>query len=102
MGMNDIIRQSANTVRSLCDEHKVRTLYVFGSVLTPDFRDESDIDLLVDFDAATIPDYADNFFAFKHALEQTWGRRVDLVEDKAIRNPIFRSNVDRTKTIIYG
>ena len=43
-----------------------------------------------------------NYFDLKYALEDTMGRDVDLVEEKAIRNPIFRRNIDRTKMKIYG
>ena len=42
------------------------------------------------------------YFNFKSSLESELGRSVDLVEDKSIRNPIFRHNVDRTKVPLYG
>ena len=60
------------------------------------------IDFLVHFNTADISDYVTNFFSLKHSLESELGRPVDLVEDKSIRNPIFRNNVDRTKVPIYG
>ena len=36
-------------INALCADHKVRTLYAFGSALTPNFNSKSDIDLIVDF-----------------------------------------------------
>jgi hypothetical protein len=100
--MNQIITDSFDKITALCERHRVLSLYVFGSVLTPSFNSDSDIDFLVHFNTDAIPDYVTNYFSFKHSLESELGRPVDLVEDKSIRNPIFRHNVDRTKVPIYG
>lgn len=86
----------------LCKKHKVKSLYAFGSVLTPKFNADSDIDLLVDFNAIAAEDYFDNYYSLKESLENIFQREVDLVEDKGIRNNVFRRVVDRTKQIIYG
>lgn len=102
MLMNQIITDSFDQITALCKQHSVMSLYVFGSVLTPGFNPASDIDFLVHFNTAEIPDYVTNYFSFKHSLESELGRPVDLVEDKSIRNPVFRNNVDRTKVSIYG
>jgi len=48
-----------------------------------------------------ILEYADNYFDFKEKLEKLLGREVDLLENQAIRNPIFRKILDRDKKIIY-
>lgn len=91
-------------ILELCRKYKVKTLYAFGSVLTPKFNVNSDIDLLVRFNKDEIPlsDYADNFFDFQFALEDIFGRKVDLVCEDAIKNPYFRQEVDATKQYIYG
>lgn len=86
----------------LCKKHRVKSLYAFGSVLTPKFNSDSDIDLLVDFNAIAAEDYFDNYYSLKESLENIFQREVDLVEDKGIRNNVFRRVVDRTKQIIYG
>lgn len=87
---------------SLCKKHKVKKLFAFGSVLTNRFTDKSDIDLVVDFDYVSLEDYADNYFDLKYALENLFSREVDLLEDKAIRNPYLKENVDATKIQLYG
>lgn len=97
-----IIEQNIEMILSLCETHKVRMLSVFGSVLTDRFNDESDIDFVVDFATMDIADYADNYLDMQMSLSQLLGREVDLLEDKAIRNPILRQNIDRTKQVIYG
>ena len=97
-----LIERNIDGIKRLCNDHAVAKLSVFGSVLTDQFNDDSDIDFLVSFDNVPIEDYADNYLQLSMALSQLLGREIDLVEDKAIRNPIFRSNVDRTKVQIYG
>ena len=100
--MNQIITDSVDKIVALCERHRVLSLYVFGSVLTPSFNANSDIDFLVHFNTAEIADYVTNYFSLKHSLESELGRPVDLVEDQSIRNPIFRHNVDKTKVPLYG
>ncbi len=100
--MNQIITDSFDKIVALCERHRVLSLYVFGSVLTPNFNPNSDIDFLVHFNTADIADYVTNYFSLKHSLESELGRPVDLVEDQSIRNPIFRHNVDKTKVPLYG
>ena len=100
--MNEILKHAHPYITTLCRKHGVKNLYVFGSVLTTSFSDKSDVDFLVEFDTDKIPDYFTNFFDLKYALEDTMGRDVDLVEEKAIRNPIFKRNIERTKMKIYG
>lgn len=97
-----LIERNIDGIKRLCDIYAVAQLSVFGSVLTEKFNDESDIDFLVSFDAVPVENYADNYLQLSMALEELLGREIDLVEDKAIRNPVFRSNVDRTKVQIYG
>lgn len=82
----------------------VRKLWVFGSILTNRFNDKSDVDLCVDFDKSRIDifDYADNFFDFQYALEEIFGRKVDITEDGAVKNPYFRQELNKTRRLIYG
>ncbi|MBK8521410.1 MAG: nucleotidyltransferase domain-containing protein [Chitinophagaceae bacterium] len=89
-------------IRMLCSTHKVKQLYAFGSVLTNKFNNESDVDLVVDFDPIDIAQYADNYFAFKFSLQKILNRPVDLLEEKAIKNPYFRQNLNRQRQLIYG
>lgn len=91
---------------ALCKKYKVAKLWVFGSILTPRFNDQSDVDFSVNFDSDTINreglDWADIFFDFMHELENVLGRRVDLVFDDNVRNKYFRKELDNTKKLIYG
>jgi len=70
--------------------------------LTDRFNNESDIDLIVDFSNIDVEDYADNYFDFKFSLQDILNRTVDLLEEKAIKNPYFKQTVTKQKQLIYG
>jgi predicted nucleotidyltransferase len=91
-----------NSLTNLCRQNKVKALYVFGSVLTSQFSDKSDIDLVVDIDTSEPLEYADNYFNLKFALEDLLKRPIDLLENKSIRNPFMREQIDNTKQLIYA
>ena len=97
----NLIERNINTLIKLCKQHKVKELYIFGSILTPGFNETSDIDFLVQFDNVDILDYFDNYMDLKEKLEKLLGRQIDLLENQAIRNPIFRKVLDRDKKLIY-
>ena len=99
--MNPLNSHALDILR-LCKTYKVKTLYAFGSVLTDKFNSGSDIDLIVEFQPLNVLDYADNYFALKFSLEDILKRPIDLLEDKAIKNPYFRQNIDHQKQLIYG
>lgn len=46
-----LINNNIQKLFFLCKKYKVRKLYAFGSILTPRFNEQSDIDILVDFNA---------------------------------------------------
>jgi|WetSurMetagenome_2_1015567.scaffolds.fasta_scaffold20890_2 uncharacterized protein len=97
----NVVERSIDQIISLCKKHKVSRLYIFGSVLTDRFSDDSDIDFLVEFTHVDVQQYFDNYMDFKEKLEALFKRPVDLVENQAIRNPIFRKVVDRDKRLVY-
>ena len=98
-----LITDNIHRLFALCKRHKVKTLYVFGSILTPRFNDRSDVDLLVDFNSEINHDnYADNFFDLYHALKSLFGRDVDFVDESSVRNPFFKEELEETKYLIYG
>ncbi len=97
-----IIESNISEIASLCSQYKVSNMSVFGSVLTNRFSDDSDIDLLVNFNKEEISDYFDNFFELKYAREALLGRSVDLVEEHNIKNPYLKASIDSSKTLIYG
>lgn len=99
-----LIEINLQRIFDLCRLHKVKTLSVFGSILTDRFNDNSDVDLLVDFEQIDHDkfDYVSNYFDLRDSLEQLFNRKVDLIEEKGLRNKYFIANVNRTKQMIYG
>jgi uncharacterized protein len=97
-----LIDQHKNEIATLCRKYGVASLYVFGSVLSDKFSKESDIDLLVNFSTIDLPRYADNYYDFKFALEATLHHPVDLIEEKALRNPFFKQRIQATRQLLYA
>ncbi len=97
----NIIEKNIDSLISLCKQHKVKELSLFGSILTSKFNKDSDIDMLVQFGNVDTLEYTDNYFNFKEKLEKLLDREIDLLENQAIRNPIFRKILDRDKKIVY-
>jgi uncharacterized protein len=89
-------------IKTLCANHNVKHLYAFGSVLTSAFGDESDVDLIVDFKPIEVALYADNYYDFKFSLQEILKRPIDLLEDKAIKNPLFRESLNLQRKLIYA
>ncbi len=97
-----IIFDNIDQIKALCVAHQVKSLFVFGSVCTSRFDEESDIDFLVSFHPMGFGDYADTYFALADKLELLFHRPVDLITDKSLSNPYFIASVNKTKTQLYG
>ena len=101
--MNEILERNLPALKKMCADYNVKSLYVFGSVLTDRFSEKSDLDFIVSFtDNVPLLDYADNFFDFRDDLSRLLGRRIDLVEESTLSNPYFINEVNHTKQYIYG
>jgi predicted nucleotidyltransferase len=88
-------------IKEICRILSVKSLFAFGSVTRNDFNEESDIDLVVDFDEIDPFKYTDLYFNLKAKLEEILKRPVDLMEERAIRNSLFRQQLENTKVKIY-
>ena len=73
-----------------CRRNYIHKLALFGSILRDDFRPESDIDVLVEFEAGHVPGL--KFFALERELSQLLGRKVDLNTPNFL-SPQFRGRV---------
>lgn len=97
-----ILNRNIEQINRLCSTNTVRSLFAFGSVTTDRFDKDSDIDLVVDIDDQDPISYSDKYFNLKFALEDLLHRKIDLLEEKAIRNPLFKQQVSRTKVLVYA
>jgi len=100
--MHPLIESHRKDIARLCRQHGVHTLEVFGSILSGNFDpDRSDIDLLVEFQPAVANSFT-NFLDLKESLEALFGRPVDLVERRAIRNRRLRYYIEQSKSPVYA
>jgi hypothetical protein len=84
-----------------CQRWHVIEFAVFGSVLRDDFRDDSDIDVLV----TLAPNHGLNLFDWidmQQELEALFNREVDLIDKRGLKNPYRRSEIMNTRQIIYA
>ena len=88
-------------INRLCENHKVRQLFAFGSVLNAEFTKDSDVDLVVDFNTLDPIEYAENYFGLKFALEDLLNRQIDLLEQKALRNKYLAISINKSKKLLY-
>jgi uncharacterized protein len=78
-------------VADFCRKHHIRRLALFGSVLRDDFRPESDVDVLVEFEPTHVPGFF-AFFEMERELSEALGRKVDLNTPNSL-SKYFRARV---------
>ena len=81
-------------IASFCRRHHIRRLALFGSVLRDDFRPDSDVDVLVEFEPGHVPGFG--FFALQEELSELLGRVVDL------HTPRFLSRYFRDEVLAHA
>jgi uncharacterized protein len=95
------IQVSSEQVAEFCARHRIRRLALFGSVLRPDFRPESDVDVLVEFEQGA----AVGFFGLARLEPELssllGGRRVDLRTPQDLSS-YFRDSVVDQSYVIHG
>lgn len=82
-----------------CRRHHIRRLAFFGSVLRDDFKPESDVDVLVEFETGHVPGLS--FFSMEEELGRILGRKVDL-NTPGFLSPHFRDEVLAEAEIGYA
>ncbi len=102
--MLSLTEKQKSNLNSICDKHKVKNLFLFGSATNERFNSNtSDIDLIVEFaDDLELLNYADNYFSILKDLEKLFGKKVDLISYKALRNPVMIEEVEKSKISLYA
>ncbi|MGI8952159.1 MAG: nucleotidyltransferase family protein [Chitinophagaceae bacterium] len=107
--MHSIIENNKEQIIELCKRHHVKELFVFGSAARDkDFSDESDIDILVNFQNLS-PDTNEQVFyivenrdKLEEQLKKVFKRNIDLIEEKNISNKYLRYFINKDKRLLYG
>jgi uncharacterized protein len=102
--MHAEIAQRKEELIALCRRYDVARLEVFGSAARGfDFDPAaSDADFLVEFLGESQLPPLEQFFGLADALEQLLGRRVDLIESGALRNPFILTAISRSRELVYA
>jgi len=92
------IEIAEDTIADFCRRHRIRRLAVFGSILRDDFRPDSDVDVLVEFEPGTRLGL--KFFSIERELAQLFGRTVDLNTPQDLSR-YFRQDILREAQELY-
>lgn len=102
MEVYQAILKKGDFLVDICKSHSVKYLYAFGSATNPNFDpNNSDIDLLVDIDEPDPLTRGEKLLSLWNALEDFFGRRVDLLTESALKNPYLRKSIRATQVLIY-
>jgi predicted nucleotidyltransferase len=85
-------------IARFCEKHHIRKLSLFGSVLREDFRPESDVDVLVEFEADAHVGW--EFVGMQDELSEILGRKVDL-NTAGFLSRHFRQKVLDSAQVLY-
>jgi len=97
-----VLQDRLPEIVTLLKEHKVRRAYAFGSICTPSFNDNSDVDLLISFEESLDPaDKGELWFDLYDRLKIFFHREIDLLTESSLTNPYFIKSLNRTKTALY-
>lgn len=102
--MNAIVKEKIPQLVELCKKYRVVRMYLFGSAARDyDFDPErSDFDFLVAFDSGLEPiDRGENALDLMFALDDLFGREVDLMTEQQLQNPYLIKSIDEDKQLIY-
>ena len=102
--MIKLIQENYDNLVHLCARYNVKNLEVFGSV-TDESRfnvSGSDIDFIVEFLPLEPAVHARNYFGLLRGLHDLFKRDIDLVENRAIKNPYFLESINKNRQQIYA
>lgn len=97
--MIDIERYRAD-LENACREFALQRLDLVGSASRMDFTNDSDVDFLVTFEGNS--ELFKRYFGLKERLESILERTVDLIEERAVKNPYFHAALQKDRVKVYG
>ena len=91
MKINEIINIKHVEFTKLCQTHKVKSIYAFGSSVTNNFDEQnSDIDLLVEINTSDPLERGEQLLQLWDKLEGFFNRKVDVLTPSSIKSPILK------------
>jgi predicted nucleotidyltransferase len=86
----------------LCRRYGVKRLGLFGSVARGEEGAGSDIDFFAEFENPTPEHMADRYFGFITEASRRFGRPVQVLTPRMVRNPFLKRSLERDLMIIHG
>ena len=87
-------------IQAICSDLSLKRLDIVGSATRADFDSASDVDVLVTFSGDER--LLDRYFDLKERLEAIFKRPVDVIEERALKNPYLRTSLEKDRILIYG
>ena len=101
--INPAIQALMPQVIELLKKHKIKSAYVYGSVLNDTFNEDSDVDFLVNLQEGLDPVVAGgHLWDLQDELGELLQRPIDLLTERSLKNPYFIKEINATKFPIYG
>ncbi len=94
------IEKFKKRIQKICRDLSLKRLDLVGSAARDDFVDGSDIDVVVSFGGDER--LFDRYFELKERLEVVFERPVDVIEERAVKNPYFKKAIEKDRVTIYG
>lgn len=98
----NLLAKKRTAIKELCEKFHVERLYLFGSAAKGTLKEGSDVDFLVKFKSFDLYFYFDNYTDLHSQLQELFQRKVDLVEEQSLRNPVLIKSINENKKLIYG
>ena len=97
------IKKYKKGLTDLCNSNAaVDKLYFFGSALSSKFNENtSDIDVLVEVAELSPEERGESLITLWDNLELLFNRKVDLLTENSLRNPILKKEIEKTRKLIY-
>ncbi|RIH62956.1 nucleotidyltransferase domain-containing protein [Mariniphaga sediminis] len=100
--MNNIISSNIEKIRLFFEMHKIERAFIFGSAVTGEFNEESDLDFLVRFQPDLDPlEKGELWWNLHDKLRDFFNREIDIVTENSLKNPYFIEELNETKELIY-
>ena len=95
------INISLSDIKIIVDRYNIKELSIFGSSIRDDFKHDSDIDLLIEFnDSQNISLF--DIIEIEEYFEKITNRQVDIVEPAGLKNPYRRETILKSKEVLYA
>jgi predicted nucleotidyltransferase len=101
--MVNLISSNIDEVKRLFKSHKIEKAYVFGSAVSDNFTEKSDLDFLVKFEDNVAPlEKGVLWWDLHDTLRDLFNREIDIITEGSLKNPYFIKEIEDTKELIYG